>query len=44
MLKLIHAKILTTGSGRITNFSHAKYILVLDGNVLVWEHLDLIRH
>ncbi|KAH8294430.1 hypothetical protein KR054_002016 [Drosophila jambulina] len=43
-LAIISIILLSTASARITDFSHAKYILVLDGNVLVWEQYGLVRH
>ncbi|KAH8336032.1 hypothetical protein KR074_003115 [Drosophila pseudoananassae] len=43
-LTIISIILLSTASARITDFSHAKYIPVLDGNVLVWEQYGLVRH
>ncbi|KAH8324744.1 hypothetical protein KR074_000732 [Drosophila pseudoananassae] len=43
-LTIISIILLSTASARITDFSQAKYIPVLDGNVLVWEQYGLVRH
>ncbi|KAH8339636.1 hypothetical protein KR074_002916 [Drosophila pseudoananassae] len=43
-LTIISIILLSTASAKITDFSHAKYIPVLDGNVLVWEQYGLVRH
>ncbi|KAH8336246.1 hypothetical protein KR074_007370 [Drosophila pseudoananassae] len=43
-LAIISIILLFTASARITDYSHAKYIPVLDGNVLIWEQYGLVRH
>ncbi|KAH8280173.1 hypothetical protein KR054_007456 [Drosophila jambulina] len=43
-LAIISIILLSTASARITDFSHAKYIPALDGNVLVWERYGLVSH
>lgn len=35
---------LVVANARITDFSHANYIPVLDGDVLVFEQRDLLKH
>lgn len=36
--------LLSTTHARITDFSHASYIPILDGNVFVWEQHSYVRH
>jgi len=35
---------LALANARITDFSHANYIPVVDGDVLVFEQRDLLKH
>jgi len=44
MLAVILTLLLSIANARITDFSYAKYIPVLDGNVLVWEQYGLVKH
>jgi len=41
---LVTLIILAVANARITDFSHAKYIPVVDGDVLVFEHRNCLRH
>lgn len=41
---IIFVILITTTHARITDFSHAKYVPVLDGNVLLWKQRSYVRH
>ncbi|KAH8294558.1 hypothetical protein KR044_003973, partial [Drosophila immigrans] len=35
---------LSLASAHITDYSHAKYIPIVDGRVLVWEEFAYVKH
>lgn len=44
MIALTLLTLLTATQTRITDFSNANYIPIVDGSILVWEQLSYVRH